>query len=190
MARQYSHRCTTENLHDCQIVSQLSASHGSRFPLAFVVRAGNQGWPNDSGRLQTGLLGVALPFKLQKKGDPARPPRDAVRDSRPVRAIPWPSARWRARRRIDTVHAARLIGRESARGHIQPRCRGGAGVRRRKGCRCRNRSGGGPPASLDAHGRGRRSAAQRTCARRAGRLAHGRVGGTDRRATGRLEPRR
>jgi len=33
---------------------------------------GTRGWPNDSGRLQTG---VALPFKLQKKGDPARPPR-------------------------------------------------------------------------------------------------------------------
>jgi len=43
VARQYSHRCTTENLHDCQIVSQLSASHGSRFPLACVVRTGNQG---------------------------------------------------------------------------------------------------------------------------------------------------
>ena len=34
---------TTENLHDCQIVSQLSASNGSRFPSAFVVRTGNQG---------------------------------------------------------------------------------------------------------------------------------------------------
>jgi len=43
VARQYSHRCTTEILYDCQIVSQLSASHGSRFPLAFVVRTGNQG---------------------------------------------------------------------------------------------------------------------------------------------------
>ena len=41
---------------------------------------GTRGWPNDSGRLQTGLFGVALPFKLQKKGDPARPPRDALRD--------------------------------------------------------------------------------------------------------------
>ena len=43
MARQYSHRRATQNLHDCQIVTQLSASHGSRFPLAFVVRTGNQG---------------------------------------------------------------------------------------------------------------------------------------------------
>jgi len=43
VARQYSHRRTTENLHDCQIVSKLSASHGSRFPLAYVVRTGNQG---------------------------------------------------------------------------------------------------------------------------------------------------
>ena len=41
--RQYSHRRTTENLQGCQILSQLSASHGSRFPLAFVVRTGNQG---------------------------------------------------------------------------------------------------------------------------------------------------
>jgi len=43
---------------------------------------GTRGWPNDSGRLQTGLFGVALPFKLQKKGDPARPPRDALRDEK------------------------------------------------------------------------------------------------------------
>jgi len=43
VARQYSHKCTTENLHDCQIVSQLSAIQGSHFPLAFVVRTGNQG---------------------------------------------------------------------------------------------------------------------------------------------------
>jgi len=41
---------------------------------------GTRGWPNDLGRLQTGLFGVALPFKLQKKGDPARLPRDGLRD--------------------------------------------------------------------------------------------------------------
>jgi len=41
---------------------------------------GTRGWLNDSGRLQTGLFGVALPVKLQKKGDPARPPRDALWD--------------------------------------------------------------------------------------------------------------
>ena len=43
VARQYSHRRTAHNLHDCHIVTQLSASHGSRFLLAFVVRTGNQG---------------------------------------------------------------------------------------------------------------------------------------------------
>ena len=43
VARQYSHRRATQNLHDCRIVTQLSASHGSRFPLSFVVRTGNQG---------------------------------------------------------------------------------------------------------------------------------------------------
>jgi len=43
VARQYSRRRTAHNLHDCHIVSQLSASHVSRFPLAFVVRTGNQG---------------------------------------------------------------------------------------------------------------------------------------------------
>ena len=42
VARQYSHRRTAHNPYDCQIVSQLCASHGSRFPLAFVVRTGNQ----------------------------------------------------------------------------------------------------------------------------------------------------
>jgi len=89
--------------------------------------------------------------------------------SRRVRAIPWPSGRWRARRRIDTGHAGRLYGRERALAHVQPRCRGGRGVGRGKRCRLRHRSGGGPPASRGAHGRGRHSAAQRTCARRAWR---------------------
>jgi len=96
-----------------------------------------------------------------------------------VRAIPWPSGRWRARRRIDTGHAGRLYGRERARGHVQQRCRGRCGVGRGKGCRLRHRSDGGPPASRGAHGRGRHSAAQRTCARRAGRPTRrtgGRVG--------------
>jgi len=96
-----------------------------------------------------------------------------------VRAIPWPSGRWRARRRIDTGHAGRLYGRERARGRVQPRCRGEGGVGRGKGCRLRHRSGGGPSASRGAHGRGRHSAAQRTCARRAGRPTRrtgGRVG--------------
>jgi len=41
---------------------------------------GTRGWPSALERLQTGLFGVALPFKLQKKGDPARPPRDALTD--------------------------------------------------------------------------------------------------------------
>jgi len=85
-----------------------------------------------------------------------------------VRAIAWPSGRWRTRRRIDTGHASRLYGRESARGHVQPRCRGG-GVGRGKSYRLRHRSGGCPPASRGAHRRGRHSAAQRTCARRVGR---------------------
>jgi len=97
-----------------------------------------------------------------------------------VRAIPWPSGLWRARRRIDTRHAGRLHGRERARGHVQPRCPGGGGVGRGKGCRLRHRSGGGPPVSRDAQGRGRHSAVQRTCARRAGLPA--------RRSGGRLKP--
>jgi len=60
--------------------------------------------------------------------------------------------------------------RERARGHVQPRCRGGGSVGRRKGCRRRrHHNGGGPPASPEAHGRDCHFAAQRTCARRAGR---------------------
>jgi len=50
---------------------------------------------------------------------------------------------------------------------------------REKGCRLRHRSGGGPPVSRDADGRGRHFAAQRTCARRAVRPTRrtgGRVG--------------
>jgi len=78
-------------------------------------------------------------------------------DSRHVRAIPWPSGRWRARRRIDTGHAGRLYGLDRARGRVQPRCRGGGGVGRGRGCRLRHHSGGGPPASRGAHGRGRRA---------------------------------
>jgi len=102
-----------------------------------------------------------------------------VLNSRHVRAIPWPSGRWCTRRRIDTGHAGRLHSRERARVHVQPRCRGGEYVGPGKGCRRRHRSGGGPPASRDAHRRGRHSAAQRTCARRAGRPTRrtgGRVG--------------
>ena len=98
---------------------------------------------------------------------------------RHVRAIPWPSGRWRARRRIDTGHAGRLHSRERARGHVQPRCRGGENVGREKRSRHRHRSGCGPPASRDTHRRGRHSAAKRTCARRAGRptwRTGGRVG--------------
>jgi len=61
---------------------------------------------------------------------------------------------------------------------IQPRCRGGGRVGRGKGC---HRNGGGSPAPRDAHGRGRHSAAQRTCVRWAGRPTRrtgGRVGPT------------
>ena len=83
-----------------------------------------------------------------------------------MRAIPWPSGRWRARRRIDTGHADQLHSRERARGHVQPRCRGGGRLGRGEGCLRRRRSSGGPPASRDTHGRGRHFAAQRTCARR------------------------
>jgi len=114
--------------------------------------------------------------------------RAILRDySRNVRAIPWPSGRWRARRRIDTGHADRLHSRKRARGHVQPSCRGGGGVGRGKGRRRRRRSGGGPPASREADGRGRHSAAQHLrTAGGAADTAHGRAGGTDCRATGRL----
>ena len=53
---------------------------GHAFHCLSWSEQGTRGWPNDSGRLQTGLFGVALPLKLQKKGDPARRPRDALRD--------------------------------------------------------------------------------------------------------------
>jgi len=88
-------------------------------------------------------------------------------DSRHVRAIPWPSGRWRAWRRIDTGHAGRLHSRERAWGHVQPRCRGGGNVGRGKGCRRRHCSGSGSPASRDADWRGLDSAAQRTSNRAA-----------------------
>jgi len=90
-------------------------------------------------------------------------------DSRHVGATPWPSGRWIARRRVDTGHAGWLHGLEHARGHAQPRCRGGGGVGRGKGCRHRHRRGGGPPASRNAYGQDLHPVAQRICARRAGR---------------------
>ena len=113
--------------------------------------------------------------------NPALQQLQKTSNSRHVRAIPWPSGRWRARRRIDTVHAGRLHGREHTRGHVQPRCRGGGGVGRGKRCRRCHRSGGGPPAWRNAHGRGHHPAAQRTCTQRAGRPTRrtgGRVGST------------
>ena len=100
-------------------------------------------------------------------------------NSRHVRAIPWPSGQWRARRRIDTGHAGRLHTRERAWGHVQPSCRRWESVGRGKGGRRRHCGGGGPRASRDTHRRGRHCAAQRTCARRAGRPTRrtgGRVG--------------
>jgi len=103
------------------------------------------------------------------------------KNSRHVRAIPWPSERWRAVRHIDTGHAGLLHDREHARGHVPPRCRGGGGVGRGNGYRPRHRSGGGPLAWRSAHGRDRHPAAQRTCARQAGRPIRrtcGRVGST------------
>jgi len=70
-----------------QIVSMTASSSRNCLPAtghAFYwlswSEQGTRGCPEDSGRLQTGLFGVALPFKLQKKGDPARPPRDALAD--------------------------------------------------------------------------------------------------------------
>jgi len=97
-------------------------------------------------------------------------------DSRHMRAIPWPSGRWRAQRRIDTGHAGRLHGLERALGRVQSRFRSGGRVGRGEGWRRRHRSGGGPLASRDTHRRGRYSAVQRTCARRTGRSAR-RTGG-------------
>ena len=92
-------------------------------------------------------------------------------NSRFVRAIPWPSGRWRARRRIDTGPAGRLHNLERARGHVQPRSRSEGRLGRGEGCHRRLRSGGSPPASRDTNERGRYSARQRTCARRTGRSA-------------------
>jgi len=68
VARQYSHRRTTENLHDCQIVLQLSASHGSRFPLAFVVRTGNQGLAKQLGASPNGLAWSGAAVQAPKEG--------------------------------------------------------------------------------------------------------------------------
>ena len=106
-----------------------------------------------------------------------------LQNSRQLHDMPRPSMRWSARRRIDTGHAGQLHSRERARGHVQPRCSGGGRVRQGEGCCRRHRSGGGPPASRDTHGRGLHSAAQHICARRTGRSARrtgGRVGSTTR----------
>jgi len=161
---QRSNRSGTRRLLSCRSLPwSLRSRHLRRLSTVTARRMLTlRAFPPMSGRLHNG-------HKLQK----------CVLNTRDVRAIPWPSGRWHARRRIDAGHAGRLHGREHARGHLQPRCRGGGGVGRGKGCRLRHRSGGGPPASRDAHGRGRFSSAQRTCARRAERPTRpmgGRVG--------------
>jgi len=108
--------------------------------------------------------------------------------SRHVRAIPWPSGRWRARRRIDTRHAGRLHSRERAREHVQPRCRGGDNVGRGKGFRRRHRRGRRPAgvARRPMEGPSLRRTAYLRMASGAANTAHERAGGTDCRATGRL----
>jgi len=74
----------TDALHRISMTARSSRNclqaTGHAFHWLSWSEQGTRGWPNDSGRLQTGLFGVALPFKLQKKGDPARRPRDALRD--------------------------------------------------------------------------------------------------------------
>jgi len=74
----------TDALHRISMTARSSRNclqaTGHAFHSLSWSEQGTRGWPNDSGRLQTGLFGVALPFKLQKKGDPARRPRDALRD--------------------------------------------------------------------------------------------------------------
>jgi len=106
-------------------------------------------------------------------------------NSRHVRAIPWPSGRWHARRRIDTRRAGRLHGRKRARGARTATLpwRGGRGVgngvpppppqrRSPAGMAQRPRAGPSP-----------RRAAHLLAAGGAADTAHGRAGGTDRRAT-------
>ena len=74
----------TDALHRISMTARSSRNclqaTGHAFHWLSWSEQGTRGWPNDSGRLQTDLFGVALPFKLQKKGDPARRPRDALRD--------------------------------------------------------------------------------------------------------------
>ena len=74
----------TDALHRISMTARSSRNYlqatGHTFHWLSWSEQGTRGWPNDSGSLQTGLFGVALPFKLQKKGDPARRPRDAFRD--------------------------------------------------------------------------------------------------------------
>jgi len=53
---------------DCQIVSQLSASHGSRFPLAFVVRTGNQGLGKRLGASPNRPVWSGAAVQAQKEG--------------------------------------------------------------------------------------------------------------------------
>jgi len=72
-------------------------------PCEPIIRADND--PTAWGGGLAGDVGAAPPTTTMP----------AVLDSRHVRAIPWPSGRWRARRRIDTGHAGRLYGRERAR---------------------------------------------------------------------------
>jgi len=73
----------TDALHRISMTARSSRNclqaTGHAFHWLSWSEQGTRGWLNNSGHLQTGLVGVALPFKLQKKGDPARPPRDVFK---------------------------------------------------------------------------------------------------------------
>jgi len=100
-----------------------------------------------------------------------------------VLAIPWPSGRWRDRRRINTGHAGRLHSRKRARDTATLPRRGARGAgkgvppQRRRLAGAARRPREGPSLRRAAHLRTVGGAAD---------TAHGRAGGTDCRATGRL----
>jgi len=70
-------KCPTENLRGWQIVTRLSERHGSCTSLVIVVRTRNQGLAKRLGASPNRPVWSRAAVQAQKKGHPARRPRDS-----------------------------------------------------------------------------------------------------------------
>jgi len=102
-----------------QVLPRPFLSHCTIYKFKFTIeRHEHLGWLSFRNRLTNQLQNLTWATKcstLLFKGIMTVQCVLVIRDSRHVCAIPWPSGRWRARRRIDTGIAGRLHSRERTR---------------------------------------------------------------------------